>query len=445
MFMGKTELDNTLQLLKIRTKECSEIKGITYILEFLFGIDMISLIKTVFIHDTELQLLSLTTYSNWGFMLMICVCIFYTIGYKNYNDRHQIFPQSNKSRFTSYELFCYISFLKIQLLALLFYCIQYAIGMGLNLVKGNLEYVYQFSLHFTVAGFFVNLMYGFLVIAITILIGAFDRKFQWKFRIIGIGIIFVVAILPRYEQQTLFKLVEIVTKETSITLFLVKSICIWFILISIYHITNKFTHYYKAEKEFHLNKLFFVIPIIMAAVFYFFLNTFSNLSNNSTSTSKVQTNSVNNVREEKLQITVEEADAVVDVSDIPDGSILNITMDEKYRGNYNIIFNENFTNTSDNKILFEYKPPINVIDSIDMNLYIKPELDVKIDDNTLNFNFTTKENVKVIFSYPYSFMRQFDYFKGKQIFKEQNGSMSGSGTGTVTVYLPEEKHFTIMD
>jgi hypothetical protein len=199
MFMGKVEWDNIVHLLKIRKKECVGIRNIFLFLVLMFAMDLIALIQKTFTYASEVSWLTLQVYSLTGFFLMMIACVIYTLGYKEYNISTQIFPQSNKSRFTSYELFCYISFFKIQLATLALYFTQYGISLILSLIKGNIEFAYQFSLQFIVAGFMVNLMYGFIAIAFVILIGALDRKFKWIARIIVALSIIIGMIYREYS------------------------------------------------------------------------------------------------------------------------------------------------------------------------------------------------------------------------------------------------------
>lgn len=450
MFMGKVESDNIVQLLKIRKKECGGIRNIFVFLLLMFAMDLIALIQKTFTYATEVSLLTLQVYSLTGFILMMIACVIYTLGYKDYNLSLQIFPQSNKSRFISYELFCYVSFLKIQLFTLALYFVQYGTSMILSLIKGNIEFAYQFSLQFIVAGFMVNLMYGFVAIAFIILIWTLDRKFKWIFRIIGIGSIIIALAFQEYSLWIFVNILHIITRESSILLFLIKTICLWIVLICIYHAINKHTKYFEAEKKLsHTNKLIAIaVAVAFALLIITSLTYFSYRITDSTSSdtvTKVEMSAEESIEQENLQITKEETKNIIDISEIPEGTELKIELSEEDREQYNILLGEGLINPSNNQILVDFFPASSYVDYNDMNLFTEPKLEVRMKDNVLYLNITSNENVKILLLAPYSFMWQFDYFKGKHIFKEHVGSMGGGGSGTITIYLPEDKKLTILE
>ena len=440
MFMGKVELDNIVQLLKIRKKECVGIRR--YIFSFLllmFAMDLIALIQKTFTYATEVSWLTHQIYSSLGLILMMIACVIYTISYKEYNLRLQVFPQSNKSRFISYELFCYISFLKIQLLSLTLYFVQYGIGMILSLIKGNIKFAYQFSLQFIVAGFLVNLMYGFVAIAFVILIGVLDRKFKWIFRIVGIGSIIIGLAFQEYSLPLLGNVIHIITRESSIILFLIKIICLWIVLICIYHSINKHTKNFEAEKKLSNTKkmIAIAVTVALALLIIAFINYSSYSITDSISSAnvtKVETSMEETIEQEDWQIPDGGIKSIIDISNILEGAEIKIVLSEEDKHKYNIVFREGITNSSNDKLIIVFDPSESIVDWTEMSLFTETKLEAKLKNNTLYLDVTSDENVKVLFVTPYSFMWQFDYFIGKQIFKEHPGSMGGSGSHAIMIY-----------
>lgn len=140
MLVGKAELDNIKSLLKIRNKECTGTRYIYYLLLFLFAIDLISVLNSVFHFQSKAVGIALQPYANWSFVLSVIACLIYTANYRDYNYRHEIYPQSGKSAFISYSLFSYLMFVKMQAAALGLYLLQYGFCMILDLIKGNVGF-----------------------------------------------------------------------------------------------------------------------------------------------------------------------------------------------------------------------------------------------------------------------------------------------------------------
>lgn len=433
MFMGKVDVKNTIQLLKIRNKDNYVAKKICIFLTALFGLDVIGLLKGTLTYSEEIASISPQIYSTWGFILVIFTCIIYTADYKNKNYTYQIFPQNNISRFISYELSCYITFLTVQIYTLFLYLLQYGVTLIMDFLTNNIEFVYHFSIQYIIIGFFVTMMYGFLAISIVILMGTMDRKSQYIFR--GLAIAIFVSWIIMKNRFVLNRLIEFYTKEPSIILFLAKSICTWIGIVSLYHILNKYTKYYSTEKKTSYAYMLIagIIPFILLIFIY-----------SPVTTSKVESINLTENSLDWKNIT-KYTGHYVDVSNIPDGTELKIVLSEENKKDFNINYLEMSNRSYKDKIEVDFNPNYRMTNDIDFNKYEKPDLEVKLENNTIYFHVKIKENIKVIFSSPYSVMPQFDYFKGKQIYKEFYGSKGGSGSGTINIYLPKNKKLYLRD
>lgn len=432
MFMGKANLSNIKSLLKIRNKECTGINFIYYLMGFLFVVDLIGIIKNVFKFHSEAVGITVQPYSNWGFILAIITCIYYTVDYKYYNYRHQIFPQNSRNSFAAYTLFCYLSFLKIQAAALGLYILQYGICELFNIIKGNIDFAYRFNLFFLVSGFFVVLLYGFIIITLIILLGALDRKFTWYFRVSIIGTLVILFLTLRLGW--LLDRIHLLTKEYSLALFIVKALGILVLLLLLSYGINESTRQYKLSQNY--KPYYFAIIV----VFFIIVSLSVNYGLQSISNGPMyETQSITQgITQDPLESVVQ-----VDVSDIPDGGTLNIQV-PKENSMYHYPFSTCTQTVYPDKILINYMQPVNKINYIDLISYSKPDLGVSLKGNVLSIRIISTENKKIIMIYPFSFLQNFDCYEDNSYYKKQIGTESASGGGVITLFLPEAKNLTII-
>jgi hypothetical protein len=436
--MGKVEWNNTIQLLRIRNKESKVVKVICILLIALFGIDLI-VIQKVMEHSAELETVSYQTYSVWAFVLVIISIILISANYREYNRKIQIYPQSNKSRFVSYVLFCYLTLFKVLLFSVFIYLIQYGIFKILTVIYENVELVYEFNIPFILAGFLVNSIYGLLILSLIILFGVLDRKYRILFRIAAVGVFLLVYISYLSRYYILNGFIRFFIGESSIILFTIKGTIILLILVALSLYINEKTKYYHIDKGFIFSKA--IIGISIGFVMYFVISYLS-FSNTNMETSIVE------VKEPRISYgrsANKEYRYQVDVSHLPDGTTITLNLSNNLENQYPLFYDNQAANFTKKQIEIDFDPRTKWIDWVDLNQFIEPELEVSLDGNNLNIDLVSKENVKIVFISPFSYMWQFDYFKGKQIFKENAGSMSGNGGGNISIYLPEAINLKVME
>lgn len=429
MFMGKADLVNIRNLLKIRNKESTGINYIYYLLTFLFVMDLIGLIRSVFAFDTEAVSVSFQPYSNWSFVLMIFACLYYTVTYNDYNNRHQIYPQNNKSRFLSYLLFCYLSFLKTQAAALGLYFLQLGICGMFDSFKRNIDYAYPFSPFFLISGICVTLLYGFIILSLMVLLGALDRKFNWWFRLSFIGI--MVILVTTQGGSLLIRVIHFLTKEYSLPVFIMKALIIWLGFLLLGYIVNVITRYYRLQKNF---KYYYAI-IAALLLLLIFIKGGLTISPYQTSygSSKVVPDFVESV--------LENAQYQVDVSSLPDGAQLKVKMSWEDRAKNNPV-SLDIQSKSPDKLLINYAPPANAVNDIDFNKFTKPILILSLDNNILSIRTESMVNRKIVMLYPFSFLQNFDCYK-ESYYKLKSGTSSTSGSGAIYIFPPKGKNIEV--
>jgi hypothetical protein len=428
--MDKLEMDNIRSLLKIRTKESNSVKLIMGFLSLLFLLSLTGFITNVFTFHSTVTSYNGTVYANWAFFLMLCACIYHTSLYREFNVRHQVFPQTDKSRYIAYILFCYLSYIKILLFSIALYLLQCGSGLLLDFIKGNVEFAYEFSIFFLFTGFIVQLLYGFILISIILLIGVFDRKFKWWFRILFTGLILIIWLTR--DSGWFMKGIGFLTKETSLLLFILKAFILLLLMIGSSYMLNSITKFYKPEKNF--SQVHVVFAVFLVVICFLFLNIGNTALEQSAHNSI--TNDIDDAKEEEL--------LRIDVSNVAKGSTLQLNFINTNKVNYGLNYHESFTNFTEDQLQIEFIPVRNIINQIDMTSFTQPKIEAELVNNTLTIRVSSKENIKVYVNYPYSLMQNFDCFEGHRYYKQNFGySSSTSGSGMVSIYLPKGKQLIL--
>lgn len=441
--MDKRQLKNINNLYRIRSKEHKKALWIVYILlASFFAIDFIATLMDIFTYSKDVTTYSLQTYTNNGLFLAISISIGTLLWYKTFNNQHQAFPQDNKTRFLSYALFNYITLLKVSVLSLFLYLIQYNIWALIGNLNSNISFAYPINLAFLISGFIVNLLYGSMLIALTLLINVLSKKFHIYFYITLI--VFVVAAFFNNGAllNTFGKLLSFWTKEPSLGMFIVKCTITLSILLVFSAVINNTIVYYKAETKNATGSRFIICGFaLFCIIIVISLNVFThNYSSNSTS--EIGFDSIDFVNDSPFK-GFEEKEMEVALSNLNNALPIEIVP----------LFNEAeenifITRSSDSSIdeiyeniIVKYHLPYNEVNYINLNDFKNPIVTAKLEDNKLYINYTYNENQKVILLSSYVTMSQFDCFKGKNLFKANVGYMTCNGDGRIEIIYPKGTKF----
>jgi len=81
--------------------------------------------------------------------------------------------------------------------------------------------------------------------------------------------------------------------------------------------------------------------------------------------------------------------------------------------------------------------PHRVVDSENIGRFINAKIDVRLEGNTLFVHYTYDKNVKAIFMTTWSFMQQFDFFKGQNLFND-SATRQFSSSDTTMYFMQVE-------
>ncbi len=436
MFMDNKQLKNSIELYKIRCRESrTSILILMAIPTFLFFLDFFVVITQVSNYNDAPVAFQLNTYSQSMLIPLMIFIGFLLFYYKKFNTEHEVFPQTNKSRFLSFLLYNYGLFLKVSVISLLLYLIQYGIISIIAKFNGNVLFAYDFSMTFVLWGFIVNLIYGFLAISLLIFIGVLDRKFGLIFRFIfgGIALLFLISANGNSMSEYIIKFVGFWTKEPSLILFTIKSVALWVIVSWLSWIINSNTVYYKSQSQRFpkwIAATVGLLSIFTIATATLFIN---NSNTNITSHQEIS------VSEEKYDLLRDGYTQIpLDCSTLNQGDVITIVTDFSPKNESMTVW----TNTIDDFKLdavdveglhISYKLPENVVNDVNLNSLSNPEITAKLEGTTLYINYSSDKNQKLLFLAPYSFMDQFEAYKDKNLYNSKLGIYRSSGWGDIRV------------
>lgn len=441
MFMGKIEWDNTLQLLKIRKKESKSFLYISILLIIVFGSSVISTIRQVYNDSATLNYAVMVIYSKIGFLLSITACIYFALDYQSYNYKYEIYPSNNKTSFVSYMLFCYIFLVKVQIIALLLYTTQYGIFSLIGLLKGNIYFVYKFDILYLITGFFIYLLYGFLVISIIVFIGSLNRKYSWISKISFI--VFIILCFMGFSNiRTYINMIDnvvinFIVKESNILIFIIKTASICLALIVLSMLINQYSNNNKKEKNYGYITLIACIGILIV------LRSFSYGTSSTTAINEVAVEGgIYDYELYKLNRSKAQNEYQIKINDLTDGEKIKIYLEEGDKRNFSI---RRYNLKANENIIVHFVPYKNYVNKIDVASFMNPQLDIKCINDEIHFKVIYKKNADVVFMEPYSMLKQFAYFKGKGILKEFDGSSYGKTPGKIILYVPENISMKIVN
>ncbi|MEG2017281.1 MAG: hypothetical protein RR844_03660 [Clostridium sp.] len=444
MFMDRRELKNALNLYKIINKETRLNKIILFAIPlFLFIVDFMGVWTQVFNYNDQITYFSLNTYSQYALFMSLAFFVGTAFMYRTLNKEHEVLPQTNKSRFLSIALFMYSLLLKLSVFALVLYFIQYGFISIVAGFTGNVHFAYDFSLSFVISGFIVNFIYGSLLLALVLLIGALDRKWSLYFRASFLAIIPILLFNNLFLGKGLMEFISFWTKESSVIVFVVKAAGLWIVLSGLAWLINANTVYFKnANAKFSKASIAVICCIIalmvMAPMFLFGGFTYHTGYNQEVSVTE----------NERLDYSSRFITLPLDGSHLKKGDTIKVVTNCNFEDNMMCIIDLNADQTDDeiNFYGFEgkvdgleisYDLPENMHNEININAFINPKITASLEGTTLYLNYEYDKNQKVLYLSPYGLMGQFEAFKDKNYFKDFIGTSGGSNYGNVYI-LPED-------
>lgn len=431
MFMVKDEYLNIKKLLNVKIKAYKNNLIWFFIVVLIIFIS--NLVQTVanvlFVYTEGIKSHIIQDYSYIFFFSLLFAYFILMLLYRNTNNYLSVFPQTNNSRFiTSQILNCLIAVM-VGTTVLIMYLLDYTIFSIISYFKNGIYLIYDFDVGFIIVGFITFMIYSFIIIAISGLIGAVLLK--WRYYAIVSFTLIVSLIISNFKKVIEYapKLFAFLLNEPKPVLFIIKGIGLCIIINVISLVINNNTIYYKSQKKITASKLVIfcttigITPIISIILLnHSYTNSSTNSSINLSMVDEIDEKYISKF--EKIRI---------DVSHLPKGSKIKIEGDNIFipyvstaYSIYDIAVNntELLNSLQGDTIVINYSLPEHYVYDYAMSKFTKPEITINLAGDTLYINYTY-ENADVIFLPIWSIAKQFECYKNKNLI--DNFMIYGSG------------------
>ncbi|MDR0286463.1 MAG: hypothetical protein LBI03_01965 [Clostridiales bacterium] len=439
MFVEKSELTNAAKLFKIKFNN-TRGKRLWFwlVIAILFLGNIISALALVFKHTNQVAAIHLQDYSIFFIVGLPIIFTIIMYLYRESNKRYSVYPQTNTSRFLTEQATYYIMIIGAVVLMLVMNLIQYAVFAVISAISPNVVLIYKFSPVFLIAGFFITIVYMAVITSIIALIAALIRKFN-VYAILCLIIVVAIIIINIPKLNSLYgRIFGFLIFEKSPLIFILKGLILWLIFFVIAFIINKNTIYYKSGIK-TLKTVFIAIVTLGIAALYAPAFLFI--------VSEEQHKQPVFEQYDGYSYVINSQEIVLDVSGIPAGSKINIIPTninvvsesgsyESDEGKMYLSVDNELQYISDfigKKLIITYTMPHIMNDYVDLNLFTDQQLAAKLEGNTLYLDYQYTTNIKAVYITPWSFMTQFETFKGKNIMPEFLGSANGGGGGNIYI------------
>jgi hypothetical protein len=466
MFVAKGELKNTGQLLRIRLRNMKQ-RGLRFFAIIAGIIFLASLTQTVIWLLEKSDGITVYTWDNksiWIAIGLLAGILVMNCSYRQVNENFKVFPQTNTSRFLSHQALIHIGIIFIALFCMTLYMIQYGMVAAMALVNKNINIVFTFDIGFVLTGFVVMIIYTSIINGIISVIFTLIRRFRFYAIVFFTGIVVWMLTNIRETLELLKILFGFLIFEHGVTMFIIKGVIMWAVLLLLSIFINKYTAYYRHPSKDTNSRAAIAVVVLSSLALLSMTTLFIAVPESGVG--------IDNEQEMKQNVPgyfdIEPQTEVVDVSHLPPGSKINIvtsnvidSFDYSYGTGYNqgifknysddprykdkdgllmyVGYNEReLSNLNGETLVISYLYKMETIDNLDIVSLANPHLSVRLEGDTLYLDFTYEENVKVVFMESWSFMRQFDIYMNKNLFKGSSAGWSMGGGISVQVERAEQ-------
>lgn len=414
MFMAEGELNNALLLTKLKLKNSRNkivvVLGI-YILMFL--INFINTLMNLFRYQDKVMDFRFADNTIACTAGVIIAVIVMNIMYKQSNHYYSVFPQTNTSRFLSSQIIMYFWMVLIAFLSLVKYLLQYVFFWSLTLENTNIKLLYKFDIGFVISGFFVLLTYGFIMISVITLVAVLIRRF--KIYSIIACVVFLAIVFTNLNKtiDVIRDKLGFLIRETNLGPFFSKGFTVWILVCCIAFVVNKYA------------KSIAVRTVVAGIVIVMLIGTGITFVNGDNTIINFSKRGV-----EAFHKTIE-----IDATNIKQGSKITIVSNFEDTDQMSIqcLDSDLFDSFKGKKIVLECVLPTYDRDCYNLDKYTNSNVTANLKENTLNISYTYDKNVKVVLIPPWTFMSQFEKYKGKDIYQKFYNHVTGGGNVFVRV------------
>jgi hypothetical protein len=316
----------------------------------------------------------------------------------------------------------------------------------MSLFRENIYFALTVDAGFIITGFFVYLVYVFLILSVIELAGTILRK--WTYYAAGAFVagftLMIVNITHVIEHAP--GVLAFLIREPSLPVFFLKAAGLWLVITALALVINRCTVYYKSQSKAGKKDVVIICVVIGLAIAFVFpaVMRFSATPGASFSVSETETSQV-----EDFFAGFEETR--IDVSHLPRGSNINIKGENiavlsedgsvsNYHYNSDAVVHgaELLHNIQGDTIVILFRPVSHIVNGIEILQFSNPRITARLDGETL-FLSHIRDSANVVIMPMWGIARQFDRFKDKEVFQAHSFGFSSSGWfGSTNVFIGVE-------
>jgi len=453
--VDQAELKNAWQLarLKLRNEFTRAVRIIGIILGALLLVNLISGAIWLLTPNDALETYKFMDLSILLPIGMVVGLVVVAAGYASTNKNYEIYPQTNTCRFLSTQALYYAFVVFAAVVLLVIYLIQYATVALIALGQEHTSLPYVFDPVFLIAGFFVLIVGLSLAVALISLIAALVRRF--KIYAVTALIVMVAVIFARgvFGLGLISIPLTFLSLESSVMLFLIKGIALWAVLFILTYVINRYTVYYQSNGA-SKNLIVKVAATGVAAILITGGATYL--------VAPASLDQLLGGGGSDTNWSMEEQNKEIDISGLPKGSRIQIVtsgdiavprlsnehLKSTTSDNDLITFNfddgtsqtfpshylqinymlSELNNVDGDKLVITYIPPVYIRNSQVLINPANARLEARLEGTTLYLDYIYDKNVKLAYLPTWTFMGQFDYFIGRNIFQEKSFYSEGESS-----------------
>jgi len=459
--MVKDEFANMQNLLRVRFKTHAKLFMWLFIIYALMLLS--SLVSTISSILENINTIHYHIVSDNSVLLLYAIVFGFTVGnimYRSTNAKLSVFPQTNNSRLVSWLLLNYSVAITIALILLIIYFTNYGVIMLMSVFIDGIHLALNVDFGFIIAGFFVYLMYSFLIIAIIEFVGAVIRKWSYYAIVTFIALFTLMIVNIERVIEHIPRVLSFLIAEPSLILFFKKAIGLWLVITIVTLVLNHFTVYHKSQNQALKKRVTIACIIIAVAVTIvtpIILRFSVTIIDNTTNTGMVNidgdwnsdqfySESYFNLMEE-IRIAEE---IRIDVSHLPAGIKININGEniDVIREGVFVIYSshelkayvsgvESLENVQGNTLVIRYWHPWFLVNGVEISHFGNPQVIAYLEDDTLFISYIFDKATAMILPV-WGMVRQFDIFKDKGVLTGHALGTSAGGSMSISVFIDIE-------
>ncbi|MDR2590782.1 MAG: hypothetical protein LBC71_07345 [Oscillospiraceae bacterium] len=444
MFMGINELKNAKNLANIRIRDNRRITiWLLLVFLLLLGSNLSNSLAIIFNNSESHTIVRAYNMSDNSTLIMFGLflgIILMNCMYRYDNAKYVVFPQTNNSRFLAFNLNVAFFAVITPLMLLLIYLIQYGVISLITTFRDNVFLVYEFNILFMLTGTVVMIVNASILAALINFIATILRRFGFYAGIFLMAILVFTITNYSLLSNILTKILFFYTQESSVWLFFLKGIATITILFFAALVINKYTLYYKTVEKIKTTLMVIICIILVLAIFTaaMLMDNATQQSGNDADVSKsIAIGNYNVASEAELSLSwLQRKEIEIDISHLEQGSSLSVVFTDNSDIMQNISFDyQQVTNIQGNTVVIDYMLPFYVVNGINVNQFAEQKLTAWLDENTLHIEHNYTPDLRAILTPMFGFMRQFDYFSGRNLVSESFFSSGAHGDGYVWISI----------